>query len=241
MSFAEGRVRAICFDLDGTLLRDDHMDALVQQVTAEIAARRGLDAVALAAANRRPWEQHWPVAGEAWLRGRVAVESVSIEVWRLAFAEFGIADRVLVQHAVGRFAELETAAFELYPEVPDVLTEVRSRGIRTAIVTNGPSSYQRGKLAAVGVEGFDAVIVSGEVGVAKPLAEIFTAALTSLRVPAADAWHVGDNQTADVAGAREAGLGAIWLDRLGTQRTEVAHATITDLRGLVGLLESSQP
>lgn len=243
MSAPTGRVRAICFDLDGTLLRPPNVDDVMRQVTTEIAFSHRIDAVELANGNRRAWAQHWPLARDAWLRGQIPLKSVSFNVWRLSLADVGIFDDGLLQRTVDRFAELETATFELYPEAFDVLLQVRARGIRTALITNGSRDYQRGKLAAVGLDGFDgfdAIIVSGELGVAKPSQEIFAAALDALGVVAAEAWHVGDDQRADVAGARDAGLCAVWLDRLGAPLTVDPHETITDLRGLLGLLDSKE-
>ncbi len=83
----------------------------------------------------------------------------------------------------------------------------------TAIVTNGPSELQRGKIAAAGLEGrVTAVVVSGELGVEKPDAAIFHAAIE--RLPAtshATARMVGDHPVNDVAGARSAGLEAVFV------------------------------
>jgi putative hydrolase of the HAD superfamily len=96
---------------------------------------------------------------------------------------------------------------------------------------------QRSKLAAVGIaDGFDAVIVSGEQGVQKPDPAIFALAVDQLGVTAEEALHIGDNQVADVAGARDAGLTAVWIDRNGAERTSEPHAVVTDLRGLLALV-----
>ncbi len=56
----------------------------------------------------------------------------------------------------------------------------------------------------------------GRVGVAKPDAAIFGLALDMLAVSAAETWYVGDSLHTDVAGARAAGLTAVWLNRHGS-------------------------
>lgn len=231
-------IRAVCFDLDGTLLRDDHGEEVIRRVAVRLAERHpGVEPDALLAANARVWAEYWPEVGEAWMSGSLPGDDVPREVWRRALAEVGVTDPDAAQAAHALHVEMERDAFALYPETLSVLAQLRERGIRTAVITNGPSGLQRAKLAAVGIaDAFDAVVVSGEVGVAKPDPGIFAVALDALGAAAEEALHIGDNQIADVAGARDAGLTAVWVDRVGAERTEEAHAVVTDLNGLLALL-----
>ncbi|HEX7036549.1 MAG TPA: HAD family hydrolase, partial [Pseudomonadales bacterium] len=57
----------------------------------------------------------------------------------------------------------------------------------------------------------DCVVVSEEVGVRKPDAEIFRIAADRLGIAPARSWFIGDNPTIDIVGARDAGFRAIWL------------------------------
>lgn len=231
-------LRAVCFDLDGTLLRDDHVDGIVGRVADELARRfPGIDAAALSAANERVWWEYWPEVGDAWMRGEVPGDEVPTEVWRRSLEEVGVTDPDAAGTAFALHSALEGASFALYPEVPEVLAALRERGIRTAVVTNGPSGLQRSKLAAVGLaDGFDAVLVSGEAGVQKPDAAIFALALSALGAEPDEALHVGDNQIADVTGARGAGLTAVWIDRNGAALASEPHHVVDDLRGLLALV-----
>lgn len=235
-------IAAVCFDLDGTLLRDDHLDGVVRRVCATLAREDSrLDAGELAEANRRAWWQSWPEIGDDWFAGRVAADAAPREAWRLALAELGVDDEVIVERAVTLHQAEEFAVLELYPESLDVLGHLRRSGIRLALITNGPSRTQRSKLTAVGIDDvFDAVIVSAEVGVAKPHPAIFHAALDAVGVRPEHAIHVGDNLEADVAGAAAARLTSVWVDRTGVQeRTFTAGRpdhVVSDLRGLPELL-----
>jgi len=231
-----GAITAVCFDLDGTLLRDDHEDHVVRAVARDLGERYGVDPDDLAATNKRVWNDYWPEAGPAWLRGDLPADAVPREVWRRTLSSSGVDDPAAAETAVRLHAQLESSAHELYPEAAEVIAQLRSRGILTAIITNGPSAVQRAKLERVGLDGFDAVIVSGEVGLEKPDAAIFQTALDQLGVDAAAAMHVGDNQSADVAGARAAGLTAVWIDRIGAETTSDPDHTITDLRGLLPIV-----
>ena len=104
-------------------------------------------------------------------------------------------------------------SLRLYPEVLALLPSLRRR-YRLALITNGASDTQRGSLRMLGIEqAFDAVVISGEVGVAKPDPAIFQVALRDLGVGPEQAWHIGDDPLTDIAGAHAAGLTAVWLNR----------------------------
>lgn len=230
-------IRAVCFDFDGTLLRDDHVDGVVRRVAGVLSPRYGVDAEVLAHANGRAWREYWPSVGDHWTRGELSSAEIALEVWRRAFAALGVDDVEAAEAAVALHAEFEGAAYALYPEARDVLAELRARGILIAIVTNGPSELQRAKLAAVSLEGdVDVIVVSGEHGVHKPDPAIFTIVLDELGVDAGEALFVGDNQVADVRGSRDAGLVSVWINRTGAEPVSQPHAVVTHLRGVLGLL-----
>jgi putative hydrolase of the HAD superfamily len=96
----------------------------------------------------------------------------------------------------------------------ETLTALRSRGLRTGIVTNGVVARQAPKIAALGLDALvDVVVISEAVGVSKPDRRIFDHALTALGVRPEAAWFVGDNPVTDVLGARQAGLTPVWFRR----------------------------
>ena len=104
---------------------------------------------------------------------------------------------------------------------PDAVPALEALGKRfpLALVSNGPGPEQRSRVRPLGLEGYFAVIaISGELGVRKPDRAIFEHVLGRLGVPASAAVHIGDDLHADVAGARAAGLAAVWVNRGG-----VAH------------------
>lgn len=79
------------------------------------------------------------------------------------------------------------------------------------VLTNGSSRLQRAKLAAIGAQlPAERVLVSGELGHAKPHRKAFDAALGCV---GPNAVMIGDDPIADIGGAQAAGLDAIWLRR----------------------------
>ncbi|MDO2947690.1 pyrimidine 5'-nucleotidase [Aeromonas simiae] len=97
--------------------------------------------------------------------------------------------------------------------VLETLTRLR-RHVGMGIITNGFSAPQRGRLARHALESwFSPLVISDEVGVAKPRAAIFEHALKALPVrDPARVLMVGDNPQTDIGGAAAAGLATCWFD-----------------------------
>lgn len=86
-----------------------------------------------------------------------------------------------------------------------------------AMVTNGDPWMQGQKLAALGIEDrFETIVHAGFDAPSKPDPEPFHRALDVPGVDPDRAVHVGDSLGHDVAGAHNAGLRSVWLDRDGT-------------------------
>lgn len=104
-----------------------------------------------------------------------------------------------------------------YDDVVPALERL-GRSYRLAVITNGPADVQRAKLRTSGLERFfPTVVISSEIGFAKPHERAFAAAIDALDLHAAEIVMVGDHLERDVIGAERAGIGtAIWVDRTGT-------------------------
>jgi putative hydrolase of the HAD superfamily len=135
-----------------------------------------------------------------------------------------------------RGALLAALRFRPYAEVPGVLAELGELGVARVVVSNWDVSL-RAVLDRTGLTPLlDGIVISAEVGAAKPDPAIFERALAVAGARAEEAVHVGDTPDVDVAGALAAGLRAIHLDRSGAD----PQAT-TSLTGLPGLVRSSVP
>jgi putative hydrolase of the HAD superfamily len=106
----------------------------------------------------------------------------------------------------------------------------RFKHCKLGIVTNGDSKQQTAKLTRTGILNyFQAVIISDEVGAAKPEPKIFLDACRALEVSADDCTFIGDRIDLDIEGSIAAGMDAIWLNRCGHANTPVPFKTAKSL------------
>jgi putative hydrolase of the HAD superfamily len=83
---------------------------------------------------------------------------------------------------------------------------------------------------------FDTILISDAEGISKPDRQIFDRALERLNVTAAQAVFVGDHPAVDIAGARGAGMRAIWKRDANVAEAVEADAVIDELAELLTLL-----
>lgn len=100
------------------------------------------------------------------------------------------------------------------------------------IITNGFKEVQDGKLAKSGIaKYFDTVTNSEAVGVKKPNPKIFNHALTIANANIEKSIMIGDNLEADVLGALNVGLDAIFFNF----RNEVTNNGVKQIKNLIEL------
>ncbi len=99
--------------------------------------------------------------------------------------------------------------------LPGALETVRAIAARlpVVIVTNGITAVQKSRMALSPLkEVISGMVISQEVGAAKPDPAIFDAALRLLGIRPGDALVVGDGVNSDIRGANNAGIDACWVN-----------------------------
>jgi putative hydrolase of the HAD superfamily len=97
---------------------------------------------------------------------------------------------------------------EFYEDVRPSLIRLQSR-YRLFALSNGNADLKRCGLGDL----FAGHITARAAGAAKPDARIFTMLCAAARVEAHQVLHIGDDPVADVVGAMQAGMQAVWLNR----------------------------
>ncbi|MGH3671750.1 MAG: HAD family hydrolase [Pseudonocardiaceae bacterium] len=204
-SLVPREVAAVCFDVDATL------------VDYEGSTRAGLRELLGADDAWVEWCALTDQYYARYLAGQVDFVTMSRQRTGEFFARRGeiLGEREVLRREERRAAAVRRA-WRLFDDALPCLRALRALGLRLAAITNAAGSHQRAKLGALGLESaFDAVLISGELGVAKPHRAIFRRACRVLGVRPAETVHVGDRLDVDAEGARDAGLHGVWLDRSG--------------------------
>jgi putative hydrolase of the HAD superfamily len=106
----------------------------------------------------------------------------------------------------------EAGVWQLYPDVPEVLQQLRPR-FQLAVISNFDARL-RFILQNLGISNyFSYIFISSELGADKPDPEIFRRALKIMHLDANEVLHVGDDPELDWKAAAAAGLSVFRLDR----------------------------
>lgn len=149
-----------------------------------------------------------------------AIPELEYRWWRAIVAE--TFERV---GALNKFADFETFysglygyfetsdPWQVYADTLPSLERWQSMGIELGVISNFDSRLHR-VLSVLEIDRyFQSVTISTEVGAAKPSPEIFRAALAKHSCLPQQAWHVGDSEAEDYAGARAIGMRAVLVAR----------------------------
>jgi len=215
-------MKLVIFDLDDTLVNFAATRQVAHVQLAELLAQEGIDAPSYL---RVCTELDRPLF-TLFEQGQLTRNEYRVRRFADPFARLGLAP---CDGLVDRLNQLFMACVNdsplLYDDVWPTLARMQAAGLRTAILTNGPSDGQRRKLRATGLaDRVDHIAIGEEVGVSKPHAAAFQAVVDSLGVANADALMVGDSPALDYDGAIRAGLHAVLLDRDGLHAGEARRS-----------------
>jgi 2-haloacid dehalogenase len=141
----------------------------------------------------------WQVTGDALT---FALESLALE-------KPGLRDRLMQLYL----------ALDTFPEVPEVLAQLKAAGMHTAILSNGSPKMLEAVVKSAKLDRLlDAVLSVEEVGVYKPHPKVYQLAVDRLAVPAAAIAFQSSNAW-DAYAAAAFGMQVVWCNRYG-QRPE---------------------
>ena len=235
------KISAILFDLDDTLMSECPAEDEAFVAACELARERyDLDPDALHKAVRSHAEELWQT-GE-WFEFGDSIGMASWEAmwasfegddprlaelkkwaleyrpkaWNLALADFDIDDAAFANELLERYQHERHMRHKPFDDAAELLEDLRGE-FKLGLLTNGAPDVQQTKLDGSGLEPyFDAVVITGKIGIGKPDPRPFEIVLEQLDVPASEAVMVGNSMVSDVLGAHNAGVKSIWLNLDGT-------------------------
>jgi 2-haloacid dehalogenase len=144
-----------------------------------------------------------------------------------AFDAHGVSDSGLRDDLLNAYMELDC-----YPEVPEVLTQLKEGGMRTAILSNGSpemleAAVKSSKLDAL----LDAVLSVHDLGIFKPHPSVYQLAVDALEVEPTQVSFQSSNAW-DAAAAATFGFRVAWVNRFNQSTERLPDQPDVQLRTL---------
>ena len=189
-------IKAVLFDLDGTLLnRDASVDSFINSQYERL----------------NQWMAHIPK--EQYVSRFIELDCQGYvwkdKVYQQMITEFtimGLTWEQLLQDYLYHFKEHCVP----FPNLIEMLTSLANQSIVLGIISNGKERFQMDNIMALGIkEYFETVLISEKEGIKKPDPRIFNKALEQLNVFANESIFVGDHPGNDVLASQDVGMLAI--------------------------------
>jgi 2-haloacid dehalogenase len=214
-------VRACVFDAYGTLFDFGSAAVACSDVLGDHAA-------ALTAMWRDKQLQY------TWLRG---LQGRHADFWQVTgdaldfcLETLRINDPALRERLMNLYRTLKC-----FPEVPEVLLELKKRGFITAILSNGSPEMLRTAVQGSRLEGvLDQVLSVEDVGVFKPHRSVYQLAVDRLGI-SADAISFQSSNAWDAYAASAFGMRVVWCNRYGQRPERLPGAPDRVIRSLAEL------
>lgn len=202
------QIKAVLFDLGGTLIKT----AAIPEIFKSILQTHGVNVPI-----EEIREAHRGVEESEVVEGMLEGGQDFWIGWNLKVLErVGLqADRDFLAKKIDELW-WEYADLEIYPDVIGTLTQLKAKGVKTGVITNGLKRDYEKILDKLRLTDFFAVVVGIDtLNKAKPDKEIFLHTVNLLGVHPKQAVFIGDSVKYDYEGARHAGLKPLLIDREG--------------------------
>ncbi|MCB5936680.1 HAD family hydrolase [Caldibacillus thermoamylovorans] len=139
-----------------------------------------------------------------------------LQVQRMIHAFHNFEQKISVEQAreFQSSYQFEQGRITLYPQVRQLLNQLKVRRIQLAILTNGPLEHQKKKIEQLNLLTWiptSRIFISGRIGFAKPNIKAFQYVEKKMNLTEQPI-YIGDSYTNDVVGAKKAGWQAIWVN-----------------------------
>lgn len=195
----------LLFDADGTLFDFQRAEAIALEKTP---SQMGVGVPAdYAKTYHRINDSLW----STFEAGGLSASDVRIERFRLLFEELGLIGDSFAFGEAFLSNLIQESTF--LADARKLLDQLKQR-FQLALLTNGFASVQHARITRLGLDGlFNPVIISEEVGVAKPDPAIFDIALKGMGCPdKANVLMIGDSLSSDIRGGSNAGIDTCWFN-----------------------------
>ena len=206
-------IKAVFFDLDGTLCDSDTAWSIAQRETFQFLRKHYPDV------SEEVLTEAWRTVHQKLFQqlnaGKCSMAEVRDSRFQCLFRELGLPTDKIMEEISDFFCSRYLTSLHLYEDVA-VLEELHAYHV--GIITNGAhdehTDSQLSKVRHLGLsERIQSLTISGEVGVRKPNIGIFEVACGRAGVLPEEAMLVGDTIQNDIVGANRAGMTSVFINR----------------------------
>ena len=227
--------RHIFFDLDHTIW---DFDKNAEETLQELYVIHGLDKIGLSSAdafietytrnNHSLWAQYHV--------GKITKDYLREARFRTTFLDLGVHPELIPIGFEDEYVKLCPTKTNLFPDAHEVLTYLKGK-YTMHLISNGFKESTEIKIAGSNISHyFDQIIISEAVGVNKPDKAIFEHALGLAGAVKDESIMIGDSIEADIRGALNFGMDAIYFNPMNKPKPDDVPEQITGLKELVWLL-----
>lgn len=224
MELNENQLKAVLFDLGGTLIQTGEIPEVMKRVLQDRGIHRSLQEIQKAwrkGEEDLDFRDLTRLLDEFWVRWNVRI---------LSNLQIKSDIRTLAEFIAAHWWDYSNVT--LYQDARKMLPLLKERALKIGLITNGLQSDVDVILRRAGLQDFfDVIVMIDTLRKMKPDVEVFRHALQELNVSPAQAIFIGDEMEADYKGAQRAGLSAFLIDRKGRVQDENVNkiSTLEDL------------
>lgn len=174
---------------------------------------------------------------ERYQKGFISAEELKWKrMWR-TLLEFKLADEPLSKEMSTRFLEILPTQQGMFPYSKEILSYLKGKQYTLHLITNGFEKTQWSKIRNSGIDHYFTHVITSETSMSmKPEKEIFSYAVNKAGTDFRTSIMIGDNLDADIAGAMNAGMDAIFVNHIKETPTIQPTYTIHHLQELEQIL-----
>jgi putative hydrolase of the HAD superfamily len=223
-------IKAVLFDIGNTLVKYDYglPEEVFQRVLFSLGISRSLDDMkkAFRKAEKEAEDTNLPSSS-----GKIKCEEFWYQ-WDSIVLKYLQMEESEELPKIIHSKWMDFVDCTLYPEVREVLLELKGRGLKVGLISN---SYEEIDLvlekADLEKATFDIIVGVDTIEEVKPNPDIFKHAISKLDVKPEETMFVGDNVEADYNGAENVGIHALLINRTEKQQSDLR--TIKNLKEIL--------
>jgi putative hydrolase of the HAD superfamily len=225
----------IFFDLDHTIW---DFDKNAEEALHELYIIHQLNTIGLASADAfiETYTQNNHKLWREYHVGNITKETLREARFKQTFLDLGVHPDVIPLGFEDEYVKLCPTKTNLFPNAHETLAYLSSK-YPLHLISNGFKESQDIKINGTGIgKYFNHVIISELVGVNKPDKAIFEHAVNLAGTTKEQSLMIGDSLEADVLGALNFGMDAIYFNPFNSPKPDNVLVQINDLKELIGLL-----